>query len=232
MLWKGSQVPQEEDEEAVAKKAIKELEIFDSQILYNFFLLIPFFQLLYFITFFYTFFYPRHLPTPTTHTHDPRPTTFSYTQHTVCAGESRALQTNWSNSLYNDVAGSRDLFSRYQCGFCHQGRKYPTQSAITFLTDSTRRDMDGRMRFFWKIQIWISESKNGFWFFFGKSKNGSWIHKAHSQDGFFGSNTNPDFRDSQSERFFGKGFEKSIFDKRFFEKINGLNLSWWRLIKF
>ena len=75
MLWKGSQVPQEEDEEAVTKKAIKELEIFFSQIFYNFFLFISFFQLLYFITFFRCFFYPRHLPTPTptTHTHDPRP---------------------------------------------------------------------------------------------------------------------------------------------------------------
>ena len=83
-------------------------------------------------------------------------------EHTVCAGESRALQTNWSNSLCNDVAGSRDLFSRYQCGFCRQGRKYPTQSAITFLTDSIRRDMDVRVRFFWKIQIQISESKSRF----------------------------------------------------------------------
>ena len=54
MLWKGSQVPQEEDEEAVTKKAIKELEIFVSQIFYNFFLFISFFQLLYFIIFFYT----------------------------------------------------------------------------------------------------------------------------------------------------------------------------------
>ena len=82
MLWKGSQVPQEEDEEAVTKKAIKELEIFVSQIFYNFFLFISFFQLLCFITLLY-FFYPRHLPTPTptTHTHDlyPLPTTFSYT---------------------------------------------------------------------------------------------------------------------------------------------------------
>ena len=26
---------------------------------------------------------------------------------------------------------------------------------------------------------------------------------------------------SKSERFWGKGFEESIFDKRFFEKING-----------
>ena len=76
-LWKGSQVPQEEDEEALTKKAIKELEIFVSQIFYNFFLFISFFQLLYFITYFLYFFYPRHLPTPTptTHTHDPRPTT-------------------------------------------------------------------------------------------------------------------------------------------------------------
>ena len=46
----------------------------------------------------------------------------------------------------------------------------------------------------------ISESKNGFWFFLGKSKNGSWIHKIHPQGGFFGSNPNPDFWDSQSER--------------------------------
>ena len=63
--------------------------------------------------------------------------------------------------------------------------------------------------FFWKIQIRNSESKNG-----------SWLHKIHTQGGFFGSNPNPDFWDSQSERFFGKGFEKSIFDKRFFKKKN------------
>ena len=45
MLWKGSQVPQEEDEEeAVMKKAIKELEIFVSQIFYNFFLFFSFFN--------------------------------------------------------------------------------------------------------------------------------------------------------------------------------------------
>ena len=77
-------VPQEEDEEeAVTKKAIKELEIFISQIFYSFFLFISFFQLLYYITLFLYFFYPRHLPTPTptttTSTHDPRPTTFSFT---------------------------------------------------------------------------------------------------------------------------------------------------------
>ena len=57
----------------MTKKAIKELEIFVSQIFYNFFLFISFFQLLYFITFFLYFFYPRHLPTPTPTTHDPRP---------------------------------------------------------------------------------------------------------------------------------------------------------------
>ena len=63
MLWKGSQVPQEEDEEeAVTKKAIKVLEIFVSQIFYNFFSII----LLY--HFFLYFF----LPTTFTHTHDPR----------------------------------------------------------------------------------------------------------------------------------------------------------------
>ena len=62
--------------------------------------------------------------------------------------------------------------------------------------------------------------------FFGKnpdpsvseSKNGSWIHKIHTPGGFFASNWNPDFWDSQSERFSGKGFEKSIFDKRFSEQ--------------
>ena len=68
MLWKGSQVPQEEDEEAVTKKAIKELEIFFSQIFYNFF----FYFTLSLIS--YTF-----SPTTFTHTHThdphPRPTT-------------------------------------------------------------------------------------------------------------------------------------------------------------
>ena len=116
--------------------------------------------------------------------------------------------------------------------FRRQGRKYSAQSAITFLTDSIRRDMDVRVRFFGKIQIRISESKNRFWVFLGMFKNGSWIHKIHSRGGFVGSNPNPDFWDSKSECFFGKGFEKSIFDKRFFAKKNGLNLCWWRLIKF
>ena len=54
--------------------------------------------------------------------------------------------------------------------------------------------------------------------FLGKSKNTSWIHKIHTQGGFFGSNPNPDFWDSKSERFLGEGFEKSIFGKRFFEQ--------------
>ena len=54
--------------------------------------------------------------------------------------------------------------------FRRQGRKYSAQSAITFLTDSIRRDMDVRVRFFGKIQIRISESKNRFWVFLGMFK--------------------------------------------------------------
>lgn len=38
-----------------------------------------------------------------------------------------------------DHLESHNLFSRYQCGF---RRKYSTQSAIIFLTDSIRRNMD------------------------------------------------------------------------------------------
>ena len=38
-----------------------------------------------------------------------------------------------------DYLESRGLFCRYQCGFL---RKYSTQSAITFLRDSIRRNMD------------------------------------------------------------------------------------------
>ena len=56
---------QEEDEEAMTKKASKELEIFVSQIFYNFFLFISFFfQLRYFYHFFSILFLP------TTFTHD------------------------------------------------------------------------------------------------------------------------------------------------------------------
>ena len=88
MLWKGSQVPQEEDEETVTKKAIKELEIFFSQIFYNFFQFISFFFNYFTLslisytfsptTFTHTHTHDPH-PRPTTSTHDPRPTTFSYT---------------------------------------------------------------------------------------------------------------------------------------------------------
>ena len=61
--------------------AIKELEIFVSQIFYNFFLFISFFQLLYFITIFLYFFYPRHLTTPTPTTHDLDLPTTHYPPH-------------------------------------------------------------------------------------------------------------------------------------------------------
>ena len=75
------------------------------------------------------------------------------------------------------------------------------------------------VRFFEKIQMRVSESKNGFTVFFGA--NPKTDHESiKTQGGLFGSNTYPDFWDSQSERFFGKGFEKSIFDKRFFKKKN------------
>ena len=78
------QVPQEEDEEeAVTKKAIKELEIFISQIFYSFLYLFIFFNYFTLSLFFFTFFthdiYPHPHPRPTTSTHDPRPKTFSYT---------------------------------------------------------------------------------------------------------------------------------------------------------
>ena len=87
MLWKGSQVPHEEDEEeAVTKKAIKELEIFVSQIFYNFFLFISFISITLLYHFFSILFLPTTFthshthdqhPRPTTSTHDPQPTTFS-----------------------------------------------------------------------------------------------------------------------------------------------------------
>ena len=75
-----------------------------------------------------------------------------------------------------------------------------------------------RVRYFWKFQIQISESKNGFWVFLGKSKNGSWIHKIHSQGGFFGSNTNPDFRDSDLSVFLGKDLKKVFLTSGFSKK--------------
>ena len=62
--------------------------------------------------------------------------------------------------------------------------------------------------------------KTDFAFFWANRKTDHESKNVHTEGGFFGSNSNPNFRDSQSERFFGKGFEKSIFDKRFFKKKN------------
>ena len=77
----------------------------------------------------------------------------------------------------------------------------------------------------WEGAVFLGKSKSGFpnpntefVGFLGKSKNGSWIHKIHTLGGFVGSNPNPDFWDSQSERFLGKGFENSIFVKLFSEQ--------------
>ena len=74
----------------------------------------------------------------------------------------------------------------------------------------------------WEGAVFLGKSKSGFpnpntefVGFLGKSKNGSWIHKIHTLGGFFGSNPNPDFWDSQSERFLGKGFENSILSSGF-----------------
>ena len=78
---------EEDAEEAVAKRAIKELEIFVSDTFYNFFYLLLLLLLLLFYHFFSYFFLPTTFththdphPRPTTSTHNPRPTTFSYTQ--------------------------------------------------------------------------------------------------------------------------------------------------------
>ena len=54
--------------------------------------------------------------------------------------------------------------------------------------------------------------------FLGKSKSGSWIHKIHPQGGFFGSNPNPDFWDSQCELFLGKVFKKVFLTSGFTKK--------------
>ena len=77
----------------------------------------------------------------------------------------------------------------------------------------------------WEGAVFLGKSKSGFpnpntdfAGFLGNSKNGSWIHEIHTLVGFFGSNPNSDFWDSQSERFLGKGFENSIFVKRFSEQ--------------
>ena len=91
----------------MTKKAIKELEVFVSQIFYTFFLFISFFQLPYFIIFFYTFFthniypHPHPHPRPTTSTHYPRPTTFSYTPRNGIPDHQIQALGRWpSNALY------------------------------------------------------------------------------------------------------------------------------------
>ena len=72
-----------------------------------------------------------------------------------------------------------------------------------------------RVCFFGKIQ----NPDKGFCVFLGKSKNGSWIHKIHIQGGFFGSNANLDFWDSQSEWFFlGKDLKKVFLTSGFPKK--------------
>ena len=87
------------------------------------------------------------------------------------------------------------------------------------------------------------------WFlgFFVQIQNGSWIHKIHTLGGFFESNLNLDFWDSQPERFLGgKGFEKKYFWQAVFPQKSWyttdavhvwhsnctqteLYLCWWRL---
>ena len=62
------------------------------------------------------------------------------------------------------------------------------------------------MYLFGKIQIRISESKNG-----------SWIHKIHTQGG---SSDQIQIQIFEIHNF-GKGFLKCIFGKRFFWKRNG-----------
>ena len=59
--------------------------------------------------------------------------------------------------------------------------------------------------------------KTDFAFLGGKSKNGLWIHKINTLGGFFGSNPIRSLRFT-IWAFFGKGFEKSIFDNRFSEQ--------------
>ena len=77
MLWKGSQVPQEEDEEAVMiNQGIGDIRF---TIILQLFSIYFFFSITLLSHFFHTFFHPRHLPTPTptptTHALYPRPTT-------------------------------------------------------------------------------------------------------------------------------------------------------------
>ena len=79
MLWKGSQVPQEEDEEAVTiNQGVGDIRFTNILQLFSIYF---FFS----ITLLYHFFSILFLPTTFTHTHthDPRPlpTTFSYPLH-------------------------------------------------------------------------------------------------------------------------------------------------------
>ena len=72
--------------------------------------------------------------------------------------------------------------------------------------------------FFWgKSKSEFPNPKTDFAFWGGKSKNGSWIHKINTLGGFFGSNPIRSLRFT-IWTFFGKGFEKSIFDNRFSEQ--------------
>ena len=77
MLWKGSQVQQEDDEEAVTiNQGIGDIRFTNILQLFSLYF---FFSITLLSHFFYTFFHPRHLPTPTptptTHALYPRPTT-------------------------------------------------------------------------------------------------------------------------------------------------------------
>ena len=123
--------------------------------------------------------------------------------------------------------------------FRRQGRKYSAQSAITFLTDSIRRDMDVRVRFFGKIQIRISESKSGFpnpktdfEFFWACSKTD---HGSIKYTLGVDSSDQIQIRIFEIQNlsvFLGKDLKKVFLTSGFSEKKNGLNLCWWRLIKF
>ena len=54
--------------------------------------------------------------------------------------------------------------------------------------------------------------KTDFTFCLVKSKSGLWIQRVHPWGGYLRSNLTPDFSDSWSKRFLGKGFAKSVSD--------------------
>ena len=66
-----------------------------------------------------------------------------------------------------------------------------------------------RVHFLGKSENRSLNPKTDFAIFFRK------IQSIHTRGGYFELNLNPDFLDSSLQRFFGKGFEKSTFDKRF-----------------